>query len=133
MIYDSLEQDVGIIAACSPAMTPLFRSKGSAKKSAHELEDKRPIHRHLNKWASPSLLALTTHTSAERHQAEIGPRSSIQTDEVGLKSLDGRGGTSETGLAKTVDISHEGTVSFVPATWFSVSHSQDDGTNLDQV
>ena len=131
MIYNSLEQDVGILAACSPAITPLFRSKGSAKTSARQLENKRPLHRHLNKWMPSSLLALTTHASAERHQTEIGPRSSIQTDEVGLKSLDGRGGDSETGLAKTVDVSHEEAVDSVPEPiWFTVSHPQDDGTNL---
>ena len=131
MTYDSLEQNVAILAACSPAITPLFRSKGSAKKSARQLEDQRPLHRHLNKSTLSSLLARTAHESAETHQTEIGPRASIQTDEVGLKSLDGRGGSLETGLAKTVDVSHEETVDSVPGPiWFAVSHPQDDGTNF---
>ena len=130
MMYDSLEQDIGIVVACIPAITPLFHSKRAAKKSAGQLEDQRPLHRHLNKSPLSSLLVRTAHESAETHQTEIGPRSSIQTVGVGLESLDGTGGNVETGLAKTVDVSHERTVDSVPSIWFAVSHPQDNGTKL---
>lgn len=131
-MYDSLEQDIGIIAACIPAITPLFHSKRAAKKSAGQLEDHRPRHRHLNKSTPNSLLARTAPESAETRHTEIGPRSSIQTVGVGLESLDGTGGNVETGLAKTVDVSHERTVDSIPGIWFAVSHPQDDGTDFSQ-
>ena len=132
VIHNSLEQDVGILAASSPAITPLFRSKGSAKKSARQLEDQRPLHRHLKKSTLSSFLARTAHESAETLQTETGPKSLIQTGEVGLESVNRRGGNVEAGIVKTVEISHESTVDSVPGMWFAVSHPQDEGTNFGQ-
>ena len=132
MIYDSLEQNIVILAACIPALRPLFRSKKPAKKSAPQLEDQRPLHRHLNKSTPCSLLARTVHESAGTHQNEIGPRSLDQKDEVGLESLDGRDGNVEIAPTKTVDISHERPLDHVPGMWSAVSHPQDDETNFDQ-
>lgn len=130
--YDSLEQDIGIVAACIPAIIPLFRSKRAAKKSVGHLEDQRPLHNHSNKSTPCSVMACTAHKSAETYQTEIGPKSLIQTGEVGLESLDGRGSNVETGIVETVEISHERTVDSVPAIWFAVSHPQNDATNSGQ-
>ena len=132
MIHDSLEQDLGVLAACIPAINPLFRSKRSATRSAGQLEDQRPLHRHLNKSTPSSSLARTAHTPAGTYQVEIGPGSLIQTEEVGLESLDRKGGNVEIGLVKTVDISHERNPDSVPGQWSALSHPQDDGTNFDQ-
>ena len=131
-MYDSVEQDVGIVAACIPTITPLFRSKGSAKKPARQPEDQRPLHRHLKKSTLSSLLARTAHESSETHLTEIGPNSLNQRGEVGLESVNGRGGNVEAGIVKTVEISHERTVDSVPGMWSAVSHPQDDGTNFGQ-
>ena len=131
-MYDSLEQDIGIVAACIPAINPLFHSKRAAKNSAHQLEDQRPLHKNSNKSTPSSLLARTDHESAETHQTEIGPKSLIQTGQVCLESLDGRGGNVEVGIVKRVEISHERTVDSVPGIWFAVSHPQDDGTDFGQ-
>ena len=132
MIHDSLEQGIGIIAACIPTLKPLFHSKRSAKKSAGQLEDQRPLHSHLNKSTPSSFLARNAHKSAGTYQVEIGPGSLIQTEEVGLESLDGKGGNVEIGLVKTVDISHERNPDSVPGLWSALSHPQDDRTNFSQ-
>ena len=131
-IYDSFEQNLGILAACIPTLRPLFSSKRSATKSARQLEDPRPLRKYLNKSTPSSLLACTAHDSGGTHQTEIGPRSLIQTDEVGLESLDGRDRNLDMSLTKTVDISNERTLDSVPGVWSAVSHPQDHGTNLDQ-
>lgn len=131
-MYDSVEQNVGIIAACIPTITPLFRSKESAKKPARQPEVQRPLHRHLKKSTPSSFLARTAHESSETHLTEIGPKSSIQNGDIGLESLHGSSGNVEAGIVKTVEISHERTVDSVPDMWSTVSHPQDDGTNFGQ-
>ena len=130
MIYDSLEQNLGIIAACIPAIKPLFRSKRSAKNSARQVEDQRPLHRDLNESAPSPPLAHTAHDSAGTYQTEIERGLSIQRDEISLESLDGKGDNVEIGLPKTAHISHESTPDSVPGMWSAVSHPQDDGTKL---
>ena len=131
MIHDSLEQGLGIIAACIPTLKPLFHSTRSAKKSSHRLDGELSPHRLLNKPTPSPLLARTVHATAETHQTEIGPKSLIQTGEVGLESSNGRRDNVEAGIVKTVEISHEETVDSVPGPiWFAVSHPQDEGTNF---
>ena len=131
MMYDSLEQDIGIVAACIPAINPLFHARKATRKSAHQLEEQRPLHKPTNKSTPSSLLARTAQESAETHQTEIEPKSLVQTGEPGLVSLHRRGGDVEAGIVKTVEISHEETVDSVPGPiWFAVSHPQDDGTNF---
>ena len=107
MLYDSLEQDLGILAACIPALKPLFRSKRSAKEPARQQEDQRPLHHQLNESKPSSLLARTGHDCTGTHGAATGPSSLDQEDEVGLERLDKRGGNLEIGLTKTVDITYE--------------------------
>ncbi len=131
-MYDSLEQDLGIIAACIPAINPIFRSKRSAKNSAGQLEDQRPLHSPLNKSTPSSSLAPTAHNSARTYQVKIGPGSLTQTEDVGLETMDRKGGNVEIGLVKTVDISHERNPDSVPGIWSAVSHPQDDRTNFSQ-
>ena len=126
MICDSLEQNLVILAACIPALRPLFRSKKSAKKSIPQLEDQRPLHRQLDKSTPSSSKARTTHESTGTYQVEIGPGPLIQTEDAGLESLDRKGGV-EIGLVKTVNISHERNPDSVPGIWSAVSQPQDDG------
>ena len=132
MIHDSLEQTIGITAACIPAIKPLFRSKRSAKNPARHLEDPRPLHRPLNKSMPSSLFARTADDSAGTHQTENKPNSLFHSDETGLEDVDGRGDNMEIGLPQTVHISHENTLDSVPGMWSAVSHPKDDGTNFGQ-
>ena len=126
IIYYSLEQDLGILAACIPAISPLFRSKRSAKNSARQLEDQRPLHDYLDKSTPSSSKARTTHKSTGTYQVEIGPGPLVQTEDAGLESLDRKGGV-EIGLVKTVNNSHERNPDSVPGIWSAVSQPQDDG------
>ena len=129
---DRLEQDLGVLAACIPAIRPLFRSNGSAKNSARQLEDQRPLRSYPDKATPSSSKARTAHESAETSQVEIGAGSLIRTEDVGPDSLDRKGGTVEIGLVQTVDISHERNPDSVPGIWSAVSHPQDDGTDCGQ-
>ena len=126
MIHDSLEQTIGITAACIPAIKPLFRSKRSAKNPARHLEDPRPLHRHLNISMPSSLFARTADDSAGTHQTENEPNSFFQSDEIGLESADGRSDNMEIGLPQTVHISHERILDSIPGMWSAVSQPQDD-------